>query len=75
MGLVMKISACDLTASYPMGTGFLSPKTKWPGREANHLPPSSAEVKTRNCYTSTPRYELPAWYVVKHRENFTFTYL
>jgi hypothetical protein len=32
-------------ASYPMGTGAFSPGVKRPGREADHSPPSSAEVK------------------------------
>jgi hypothetical protein len=32
-------------ASYPMGTGAVSLKVKRPGREADHSPPSSAEVK------------------------------
>jgi hypothetical protein len=32
-------------ASYPMGTGALSLGLKRPGREADHSPPSSAEVK------------------------------
>jgi hypothetical protein len=32
-------------ASYPMGTGSLSVKVKLQGREADHSPPSSAEVK------------------------------
>jgi hypothetical protein len=32
-------------ASCPMGTGGLSLKVKRPGREANHSPPSGAEVK------------------------------
>jgi hypothetical protein len=27
---------------------------KWPGREADHSPPSSAEVKNAWSYTSTP---------------------
>jgi hypothetical protein len=27
------------------GGGGLSPGVKWPGREADHSPPSSAEVK------------------------------
>jgi hypothetical protein len=30
-------------ASYPMGTGAVSPGVKWPGCEADHSPPSSAE--------------------------------
>jgi hypothetical protein len=32
-------------ASYPMGTGTLSLGVKRPSREADHLPPSDAEVK------------------------------
>jgi hypothetical protein len=33
-------------ASYPMGTGGSFPRNKaWPGRDADHSPPSSAEVK------------------------------
>jgi hypothetical protein len=33
-------------ASYPMGTGGSFPRGKaWPGRDADHSPPSSAEVK------------------------------
>jgi hypothetical protein len=33
-------------ASYAMCTGALSPGVKRPGREAGHLPPISAEVKS-----------------------------
>jgi hypothetical protein len=33
-------------ASYPMGTGGRFPRGKaWPGRDADHSPPSSAKVK------------------------------
>jgi hypothetical protein len=33
-------------ASYPVGTGGPFPGGKaWPGRDADHLPPSGAEVK------------------------------
>jgi hypothetical protein len=32
-------------ASYPMGTGGSFPEIKRPGREADHSPPASAEVK------------------------------
>jgi hypothetical protein len=32
------------------------PGIKRPGREANHSPPSSAEVKNAWNYTSTPKY-------------------
>jgi hypothetical protein len=41
-------------ASYPMGTGNSSPGVKRPGREADHSPPNSAEVKKMGIYTSTP---------------------
>jgi hypothetical protein len=43
-----------------------------PGREANHSPPSSAEVKNARNYTSTPPYVFMAWCSIKHRDNFTF---
>jgi hypothetical protein len=44
---------------------------KYPGREADHLPPSSAEVKNAWSYTSTSQYVFMAWCLVKHRNNFT----
>jgi hypothetical protein len=37
----------------------LSPGVKWPGREADHSPPTSAEVKKMWVYTSTP--PTPSW--------------
>jgi hypothetical protein len=40
------------SASYPPGA--LSLGIKRPGREADHSPPSSAEVKNAWSYTSTP---------------------
>jgi hypothetical protein len=36
--------------------GALSPGVKWPGREADHSSPSSAEVKKMWIYASTPPY-------------------
>jgi hypothetical protein len=42
-------------ASYPKGAGALSPRLKRPGREADHSPPISAEVKNTWIYTSTPQ--------------------
>jgi hypothetical protein len=50
----------------------LSLGIKQPGQEANHSPPSSAEVKNAWSYTSTPQYVFIAWCLVKHRDNFTF---
>jgi hypothetical protein len=38
--------------------GALSPGVKGPGREPDHLPPSSAEVKNACNYTSTPLIRL-----------------
>jgi hypothetical protein len=40
--------------SYTMGIGVLSLGTKRPGREADHSPPSSAEVTNAWSYISTP---------------------
>jgi hypothetical protein len=45
-------------ASYPMGTSALSLGVKRAGREADHSPPSSAEVKNAWSYTSTPPIRL-----------------
>jgi hypothetical protein len=45
-----------LPTSYPMGTGSCFPGLKWPGREADHSPPTSAEVKKMWIYTSTLPY-------------------
>jgi hypothetical protein len=55
--------------------GALSLGVKWPGREADHLPPSSAEVKDcMELYLHSPN--TPLWRGVqlkKHRDNFNFT--
>jgi hypothetical protein len=51
--------------------GALSLGVKRPEREADHLPPSSAEVKNAWSYASTPQYVFMAWCLVKHRDNFT----
>jgi hypothetical protein len=40
--------------------GALSPEVKRPGREADHLPPTSAEIKKMWIYTSIPPYTLMA---------------
>jgi hypothetical protein len=49
------------------------PGGKQPGREADHSPPTSAQVKKTWIYTSTPhmssRHSAP---LVEHRDNFTF---
>jgi hypothetical protein len=56
--------------------GAFSPGVKRPGREAEHSPPTSAEVKKMWIYTSTPH--TVSWRsvsLVKHRDNFTFYFL
>jgi hypothetical protein len=52
--------------------GALYSGVKRPGREVDHSPPTSAEVKKMWVYTSTPH--TPSWrsaWLVKHRDNFT----
>jgi hypothetical protein len=52
----------------------LSLEVKRREREADHshLVPKS---KNKWSYTSIPQYVLMAWYLVKHRDNFTFIYI
>jgi hypothetical protein len=45
--------------------GALSLGVKRPGREADHSPSFSAEVKTEWSYTSTPQYAFMVWCSVK----------
>jgi hypothetical protein len=59
--------------SYPMGTRGFFPGIKQPGREADHSPPSSAEVKEWvELYLHSPN--TPSWRgaQLKHRDSFTF---
>jgi hypothetical protein len=46
--------------SYPMGTGGFLPAVNRLGREADHSPPTSAEVKKMSIDTSTPPYAFMA---------------
>jgi hypothetical protein len=63
-------------ASYPRDTRGSSPGgVRQPGREADHLLPSNAEVKNAWSYTSTRQYVFTALCLVKHRDNFTFTFM
>jgi hypothetical protein len=54
--------------------GALASGVKRPGREANHSPPSSAEVKNAWNYASTPLIRLHGveLSLKKHRDNFNF---
>jgi hypothetical protein len=63
-------------ASYPMGTGSSFPGVKRPGREADHSPSSSTEVKEWvELYLHSSN--TPSWCraQLQHRENFTFTFI
>jgi hypothetical protein len=50
--------------------GALSLGVKRPVREADHSPPSSAEVKNAWSYTSTPPIRFHGEVIFKHRDNF-----
>jgi hypothetical protein len=52
--------------------GALFLVVKWPGREADHLPPSSTEVN--ECVELYLHSNTHSWHgaQLKHRENFTF---
>jgi hypothetical protein len=52
--------------------GVLSLGVKRPAREADHSPPTSAEVKKTWISISTPPYAFMAQCLIKHRGNFTF---
>jgi hypothetical protein len=65
---------------YPGDIGALSLKVEWLGHKADHSP-----LKNAWSYTSTPPYvfwhgawlstgNIMAWYLVKHKDNFTFTF-
>jgi hypothetical protein len=49
------------------------PGLKQPGREAGHSPPPSVEVKKTRIYTFPHTSSVHSAYLVKHRDNFTFT--
>jgi hypothetical protein len=48
-----------------VGIRALSLEVKQPEREADHSPPSSAEVKNAWSYISTPKYAFMVFYSVK----------
>jgi hypothetical protein len=55
--------------------GALSLEVKRPEREADHSPPSSAESRMRGAIPPLPQYIFMALCSVKHRDNFTFTFM
>jgi hypothetical protein len=52
--------------------GALSLEVEKLGHKADHSSPSSTKFKKVYSYTSTPPYVSIAWYLDKHRDNFTF---
>jgi hypothetical protein len=54
--------------------GALSLGIKRPGREADHSPPSSVEVKNMWIFTSTPQYASMAWCLVTKSTGTTLPY-
>jgi hypothetical protein len=48
----------------------LVPGVKWPGHEADHSPPSSAEVKNVHLHLYS---SISLHYLIKHRDKFTYT--
>jgi hypothetical protein len=52
------------------GAVFLGVKQPW--HEADHSPPSSAEIKNVWSISPLPQYVFMVWCLVKHRDNFTF---
>jgi hypothetical protein len=50
------------------------PGVKWPGSEAYHSPPSNADVNNGGAIPPLPHVFM-AYYLLKHRNNFTFLLL
>jgi hypothetical protein len=61
-----------LSNDCPMTTGGFCPEVKRPGRKADHLPPTSAEVKNTCVYMPTSPYAFMVWGLVKYKVNYTF---
>jgi hypothetical protein len=46
-----------------------------PGREAEHSPPSSAEVNNSSIYISSPWKVFMAWWLINHEDNLSSSVL
>jgi len=55
--------------------GVLSPVVKRLEFVADHSPPYNAEVKKSLNFTSIVPYIFKEWDLIKHRDNFIFTYM
>jgi hypothetical protein len=53
--------------------GSVSLKVQWSVHKADAAPPPSTEVINVWSCTSTPQYVFMVWWLIKHRDNFTFT--
>jgi hypothetical protein len=63
-------------SSYPVGTGGSFPKgIKCPGRESDHSPPSSAEVKKMWICTSTPQYVFMEYFLIDYVQGKFYPYV
>jgi hypothetical protein len=73
--LIMSDEAQFEFSSIQWVPGALSLGIKQPGREADHSPPPSAEVK--ECVELYLHASMPSWRgaQLKHRDNFTFTWM
>jgi len=67
--LAGKGSSFFITASI-LALGPSQPPIQWVPGGSNHSP---AKVKNVWSYTSTLQYIFIAWYLLKHKNNFTFT--
>jgi hypothetical protein len=56
-----------------VGTGGSLPGVRRQEHEADHSPPSSAEVKNAWSCTYIATYVVMSWCLVKHRDSFNFT--
>jgi hypothetical protein len=54
--------------------GKLAAVEKLSGHDVDHSPTISTEIKNVGSYTSIPQCIFMALYLVKHRENFMFTF-
>jgi hypothetical protein len=55
---------CFCVSAIQWVPGDFSPGLKLPGREADHSPTTSAQVKNTWMYTSTPQQVFMAWCLV-----------
>jgi hypothetical protein len=55
--------------SHQMDTGVPYPGVKQPGREANHSPPSSADIKNAWSCNSTPPNVFMEWFLINSVRN------